>query len=88
MKGQKRNELSDQRNSLSTSWSCEELELKFLDPLKDGRTPDIIVQPATILKSLGIDPGELESVRKEEIAVLPFLFEGARGSNPRPVIRG
>jgi hypothetical protein len=32
---------------------------------------------ASILQSLGIDPGELESVRKEGISVLPFLFEGA-----------
>src|ERR1700676_2084443 len=106
----------------------EELKLKFLDPLDDSRTPDIIVQPvygtiytgatknklaehggfsfgdtnvglivsnraldpqvvktpvltsqvaATILQSLGIDPSELESVRKEGISVLPFLFEGA-----------
>jgi hypothetical protein len=105
--------------------SGEALKLKFLDPLKDSRTPDIIVQPvygtiytkptsnkvaehggfsfgdtnvglivsnpsldpgvvktpvltsqvaATILKSLGIDPNELESVRKEGIAVLPFVF--------------
>jgi hypothetical protein len=107
--------------------SGEELKLKFRDPLKDSRTPDIIVQPvygtvytgatknkvaehggfsfgdtnvglivsnralapqvvktpvlssqvaATILKSLGIDPGKLESVRKEGIPVLPFLFDG------------
>jgi hypothetical protein len=106
--------------------SGEELKLKFRDPLKDSRTPDIIVQPvygtvyttatkgkvaehggfsfgdtnvglivsnralvpqvvktpvlssqvaATILKSLGIDPGKLESVRKERIPVLPFLFD-------------
>ena len=104
----------------------EDLKLKFLDPLEDSRTPDIIVQPvygtiytgatknklaehggfsfgdtnvglivsnraldpklvktpvltsqvaATILRSLGIDPSELESVRKEGISVLPFLFE-------------
>jgi len=107
--------------------SGEELKLKFSDPVKDSRTPDIIVQPvygtvytgatknkvaehggfsfgdtnvglivsnralapqvvktpvlssqvaATILKSLGIDPGKLESVRKEGIPVLPFLFDG------------
>ena len=106
--------------------SGDELQLKFLDPLKDSRTPDIIVQPiygtiytkptsnkvaehggfsfgdtnvglivsnsalaanvvktpvltsqvpATILRSLGIDPGELQSVRKEGIPVLPFVFE-------------
>jgi hypothetical protein len=30
---------------------------------------------ATILKALGIDPSELESVRKEGITVLPFLFD-------------
>jgi hypothetical protein len=30
---------------------------------------------ATILKSLGIDPNELESVRAEGIPVLPFLFD-------------
>ena len=104
----------------------EDLKLKFIDPLEDSRTPDIIVQPvygtiytgatknklaehggfsfgdtnvclivsnraldpklvktpvltsqvaATVLRSLGIDPSELESVRKEGITVLPFLFE-------------
>src|SRR5262249_44039307 len=29
----------------------------------------------SILKALGIDPAELKAVRKEEIAVLPFLFD-------------
>jgi arylsulfatase A-like enzyme len=29
----------------------------------------------TILRALGIDPNELEAVRKEQIHVLPFLFE-------------
>jgi hypothetical protein len=112
--------------------SGEELKLKFGDPLKDSRTPDIIVQPvygtvytgatknkvaehggfsfgdtnvglivsnralvaqvvktpvlssqvaATILKSLGIDPGKLESVRKEGISALPFLFDGDHESD-------
>jgi hypothetical protein len=107
--------------------SGEELKLKFNDPLRDSRTPDIIVQPvygtiytgasknkvaehggfsfgdtnvglivsnpalsehvvktpvltsqvaATILKSLGIDPKELQAVRKEGIQALPFLFSG------------
>jgi hypothetical protein len=43
--------------------------------------PDVVTTPvltsqvaATILKSLGIDPNELEAVRKEGIPVLPFLF--------------
>ena len=109
--------------------SGEELKLKFRDPLKDSRTPDIIVQPvygtiytkptsnkvaehggfsfgdtnvgliisnpgidskvvktpvltsqvaATILKALGIDPEELESVREEGISALPFLLDGPR----------
>jgi len=31
--------------------------------------------PATILKVLGIDPNELQAVRKEQIHVLPFLFD-------------
>ncbi|HEY1312993.1 MAG TPA: alkaline phosphatase family protein [Steroidobacteraceae bacterium] len=31
---------------------------------------------ATIVKALGIDPNELEAVRKEQIQVLPFLFSG------------
>jgi hypothetical protein len=30
--------------------------------------------PAAIAKALGIDPNELEAVRKEQIHVLPFLF--------------
>jgi hypothetical protein len=106
--------------------SGEELKLKFPDPSKDSRTPDIIVQPvygtiytkptsnkvaehggfsfgdtnvglivsnpamssrvvktpvltsqvaATILQSIGVDPDKLESVRKEGIPVLPFLFD-------------
>ncbi len=112
--------------------SGEELKLKFGDPSKDSRTPDIIVQPvygtiytkptsnkvaehggfsfgdtnvglivfnpgmeprvvktpvltsqvaATILKSLGIDPNELESVRREGIPVLPFLFDAGGPDN-------
>ena len=32
--------------------------------------------PATILKVLGIDPDELQAVKKESIHVLPFLFDG------------
>jgi arylsulfatase A-like enzyme len=41
------------------------------------KTPVLSSQvAATILKSLGIDPGKLESVRKEGIPVLPFLFDG------------
>src|SRR3981189_1741149 len=40
------------------------------------KTPLLTSQvAATILKSLGIDPNELESVRKEGISVLPFLFD-------------
>jgi hypothetical protein len=31
---------------------------------------------ATILKSLGIEPTELLSVKKEGVVVLPFLFDG------------
>ena len=30
----------------------------------------------TILQALGLDPNELEAVRKEQIHVLPFLFHG------------
>jgi len=30
----------------------------------------------TIIKALGLDPEELEAVRKEQIPVLPFLFKG------------
>jgi hypothetical protein len=50
---------------------------RALDP-QVVKTPVLTSQvAATILQSLGIDPSELESVRKEGIAVLPFLFEGA-----------
>jgi hypothetical protein len=123
--------LNQNANALSIDevMSGEELKLKFRDPLKDSRTPDIIVQPvygtiytkptsnkvaehggfsfgdtnvgliisnpgidskvvktpvltsqvaATILKALGIDPEELESVREEGISALPFLFDGPR----------
>ena len=30
----------------------------------------------TILQALGLDPNELEAVRKEQTHVLPFLFHG------------
>ena len=30
----------------------------------------------TIIQALGLDPNELEAVRKEQIHVLPFLFGG------------
>ena len=32
----------------------------------------------TILKALGLDPWRLAAVRKEQIDVLPFLFDGDR----------
>jgi hypothetical protein len=48
---------------------------RALDP-RVVKTPVLTSQvAATILKSLGIEPTELESVRKEGISVLPFLFE-------------
>ena len=44
------------------------------------KTPVLTSQvAATILKSLGIDPKELQSVRREGIKVLPFVFEGNEG---------
>ena len=47
-------------------------------PGLDGKTVKSIVSnqqvPATILKVLGIDPNELQSVQKEHIHVLPFFF--------------
>ena len=30
----------------------------------------------TIIKALGLDPDDLEAVRREQIAPLPFLFQG------------
>jgi hypothetical protein len=30
----------------------------------------------TIIKALGLNPEDLEAVRKEQIPVLPFLFKG------------
>jgi hypothetical protein len=30
----------------------------------------------TIIEALGLDPNDLEAVRKEQIAPLPFLFKG------------
>jgi hypothetical protein len=30
----------------------------------------------TIIKALGLDPNDLDAVRKEQIAPLPFLFKG------------
>ena len=38
-------------------------------------TPVLNQQVApTIIKALGFDPNQLEAVKKEQIAVLPFLF--------------
>jgi hypothetical protein len=31
---------------------------------------------ATVIAALGLDPNDLEAVRKEQIAPLPFLFKG------------
>ena len=46
-----------------------------LDP-RAVKTPVLTSQvAATILKSLGIDPSELEAVKQEGIPVLPFLFD-------------
>jgi len=36
---------------------------------------------ASILQALGIDPGELQAVRKEGTTVLPLLFSDADGSD-------
>jgi arylsulfatase A-like enzyme len=48
---------------------------RALDP-RVVKTPVLTSQvAATILKSLGIEPTELQSVKKEGISVLPFLFE-------------
>jgi predicted AlkP superfamily pyrophosphatase or phosphodiesterase len=42
------------------------------------KTPVLTSQVApTILRALGIDPGELQSVRKEGTAVLPFMFDSS-----------
>ena len=41
------------------------------------KTPVLTSQvAATILKSLDIDPNELQAVRKEGIQALPFVFSG------------
>ena len=39
--------------------------------------------PATILKVLGIDPNELQAVRKEQIHVLPFLLSDGDSDDRR-----
>lgn len=44
---------------------------------KTAKTPTLNQQvAATIVKALGIDPDELDAVKKEQIRVLPFLFGG------------
>jgi Type I phosphodiesterase / nucleotide pyrophosphatase len=46
------------------------------------QTPVLTSQvAATILKSLGIDPGELHAVRKEGVAELPFVFGSDRSQD-------
>jgi hypothetical protein len=39
--------------------------------------------PATILKVLGIDPNQLQAVRKEQIHVLPFLLSDGDSDDRR-----
>jgi hypothetical protein len=42
---------------------------------KTVKTPTLNQQvAASILKALGIDPNQLQAVKKEQIRVLPFLF--------------
>jgi Type I phosphodiesterase / nucleotide pyrophosphatase len=38
----------------------------------------------TIIKALGLDPNDLEAVRKEQIQVLPFLFSGKVDNSVAP----
>ncbi len=38
----------------------------------------------TIIKALGLDPNDLEAVQREQIALLPFLFEGHVDNNVSP----
>lgn len=54
-----------------------------IDP-KTVKSPVATSQVATsILKALGIDPSELQSVRKEGTTVLPFLFSSGEGDDQR-----
>ena len=39
--------------------------------------------PASILKALGIDPSELDAVRKDQVHVLPFLFSDGDSDDKR-----
>jgi len=49
---------------------------------RTAKTPVATSQvAASILQALGIDPGELQAVRKEGTTVLPFLFSDADGSD-------
>ena len=52
--------------------------LLISNPSLDARTVKTPVSnqqvPASILRVLGIDPNQLEAVRKEQVHVLPFLF--------------
>jgi hypothetical protein len=42
----------------------------------------------TIIKALGLDPGELQAVQREQVPVLPFLFSGTIPSQEHPFSRG
>src|SRR5260370_10844280 len=49
---------------------------------RTAKTPVATSQvAASILQALGIDPGELQAVRKEGTTVLPFLFSDADGDD-------
>ncbi len=53
--------------------------LVSLDGLDHGVVKSAVLNQQvapTIIKALGLNPDELEAVRKEQIAVLPFLFDG------------
>jgi len=57
------------------------------NPSLDAKTVNIAVSnqqvPASILKVLGIDPNQLEAVRKEQVQVLPFLFSDGDSDDRR-----
>ena len=54
----------------------------------DGMEPAVVKSAVTnqqvaptIVKALGLDPNDLQAVQREQIPVLPFLFDGAVGNS-------
>ena len=59
-------------------WACAVM-------LLEGYDIQVLAYAApSIIKALGLDPNDLEAVRREQIAPLPFLFSGQVDNSVSP----